>query len=75
MSSSPEKSLREDTTPFLLHLFYRTGSLHRYLYMTPSNTDGLRSQGVNNVLLVGQMNLSRIVCRHIYLCIHGQTVL
>ncbi|EMT70655.1 Sin3 associated polypeptide p18-domain-containing protein [Fusarium oxysporum f. sp. albedinis] len=29
MSSSPEKSLREDTTPFLLHLFYRTGSLHR----------------------------------------------
>ncbi|KAF4458961.1 Histone deacetylase complex subunit SAP18 [Fusarium albosuccineum] len=29
MTSPPPKSLREDTTPFLLQLFYRTGALHR----------------------------------------------
>ncbi|KAF5023345.1 hypothetical protein F66182_4583 [Fusarium sp. NRRL 66182] len=29
MTSDATKSLREDTTPFLLKLFYRTGALHR----------------------------------------------
>ncbi|KAJ4260675.1 hypothetical protein NW762_007419 [Fusarium torreyae] len=29
MASPPSKPLREDTTPFLLQLFYRTGALHR----------------------------------------------
>ncbi|KAM5353811.1 hypothetical protein ACJ41O_000461 [Fusarium nematophilum] len=29
MASPPQKPLREDTTPFLLQLFYRTGALHR----------------------------------------------
>ncbi|KAM0200667.1 hypothetical protein ACHAPA_008673 [Fusarium lateritium] len=29
MASPPPKSVREDTTPFLLQLFYRTGALHR----------------------------------------------
>ncbi|KAF4975222.1 hypothetical protein FZEAL_7960 [Fusarium zealandicum] len=29
MASPPRKSLREDTTPFLLQLFYRNGALHR----------------------------------------------
>ncbi|KAF4449845.1 Histone deacetylase complex subunit SAP18 [Fusarium austroafricanum] len=29
MASPPSKSIREDTTPFLLRLFYRAGALHR----------------------------------------------
>ncbi|RMJ06895.1 hypothetical protein BHE90_015751 [Fusarium euwallaceae] len=29
MASPQQKSLREDTTPFLLQLFYRSGALHR----------------------------------------------
>ncbi|KAJ4022260.1 hypothetical protein NW752_000537 [Fusarium irregulare] len=41
MASPSPKASREDTTPFLLQLFYRTGALHRYIHTPPPNNTSM----------------------------------